>query len=68
MVISGIGFARHSDYSVFVCHTKPGSVTLVVYVDILLTGSDCGLSRNKKVSQTIFCDEGYGEAKIFPWD
>jgi len=41
MVISGIGFARYSDHSVFIRHTKSGSVILVVYVDdILLTGSD----------------------------
>ena len=41
MVISGIGFARHSDHPVFVRRTKFGSVILAVYVDdILLTGSD----------------------------
>ena len=34
MVISGIGFARcHSDHSVFVHHTKSGSMILAVYVD-----------------------------------
>ena len=27
-----------------------------------------GLSRNKRVSQTIFCDERYGKVKIFFWD
>ena len=49
MVISGIEFARcHSDHSVFVRRTQSVSVILPMYVDdILLTGSDCGLSRNK---------------------
>jgi len=59
MVIYGIGFARcHSDHSVFVRFTKSGSGILVVYVDdILLTGSDCGLNRNKGISQVSFYDE-----------
>ena len=42
VLISCIGFAHcHSDHSVFVRHTKSGSVILAVYVDdILLTRSD----------------------------
>jgi len=42
MIISGIEFACcHLDHSVFVRHSKSGSVILVVYVDdILLTGND----------------------------
>jgi len=68
MIVSDIRFAScHSDYSVFIRHIKSGIVILTVYVDdILLTGSDCEFSRNKRVSQASFCDEGYGEAKIFP--
>jgi len=72
----------HSDHSVFVRSTKSGSRILVVYVDdILLTGSDSVvftetkeyLKRHfvtkdirKPTPQTTFCDEEYGEAKIFP--
>ena len=66
MVIFGIEFARyHSYHSVFVCRTKSGLVILDVYVDDILLN---GLSRNKRVSQRTFYDEGYGEAKIFSWD
>ena len=70
MVISDIGFAHcHTDHTTFVRRTRSGSVTLVVYVDdILLIGSDSVTLAETRVTQTIFCDEGYGEAKIFPWD
>jgi len=51
LVISDIGFARyHSDHSVFICHTKSGSVILAIYVgNILPTGRDSvSLAKTKK--------------------
>jgi len=79
MILFGIGFARcNSDHSVFVrrtslnicllysgCFSDSDSVCWWYFAD---WGWLCGLSSNKGVSQMSFCDERYGEAKIFPSD
>ena len=68
MVISGIGFARcHSDHSVFIHHTKSGSVILAVYVDdILLTGSNSvALTETKEYLKRYFVMKDMGKPKYF---
>ena len=68
MVIFGIGFAHcHSYRSVFVCHTKFGSVILVAYVDdILLTGSDSvALTETKEYLKRYFVTKDMGKPRYF---
>jgi len=68
MVIFGIEFAHcHSDHSVFVCHTKSGSVILAVYVDdILLIGSDSvALVEIKEYLIRYFMTKDMGKPRYF---
>ena len=67
LVISGIGFASHSDHSVFVRRTKSGSVILTVYLDdILLTGSDSvALAETKEYLKRHFVTKDMGKPRYF---
>ena len=67
MIISGIGFARcHSDHSVFVRRTKSGSMILIVFVDILLIGSDfVALEEAKEYFKRHFVTKDMVKLKYF---
>jgi len=68
LVISGIVFAGcHSNHSVFIRHTKSGSVILTVYIDnILLTVSDSvALAETNEYPKCHFVTKNMEKPKYF---
>jgi len=56
----------HLDHSVFVHHTKSGSMILAVYVDILLTGSNSvALVEIKEYLKRHFVPKDIGKPRYF---
>ena len=66
-IISEVGFQKcYFNYSIFIRNTFFGIVIIVVYVDILLNGSDVtGIEKAKEYMKTQFVNKDMGIPRCY---